>query len=181
MIMPSHAKNVKLYHDTLPLVCTLSGRKLSGGMFNPTVQLPSGGYIVIGVTEALVAIDVNSGRATKEGSIEQTALKTNLEAADEVARQLRLRDLAGLIVIDFIDMEERKNNAAVEKRMKDKLKTDRARIQVGRISAFGLMEMSRQRLRPGYDRGDDAAMSALPRHRTAALGRQPSIGHPAPA
>ena len=118
-------------------------------MFNPTVQLPSGGYIVIGVTEALVAIDVNSGRATKEGSIEQTATKTNLEAADEVARQLRLRDLAGLIVIDFIDMDERKNNAAVEKRMKDKLKTDRARIQVGRISGFGLMEMSRQRLRPG--------------------------------
>ena len=104
-------------------------------MFNPTVQLPSGGYIVIGVTEALVAIDVNSGRATKEGSIEQTATKTNLEAAAEVARQLRLRDLAGLIVIDFIDMDERRNNnAAVEKMMKDKLKTDRARIQVGRIS-----------------------------------------------
>jgi ribonuclease E len=118
-------------------------------MFNPTVQLKSGGYIVIGVTEALVAIDVNSGRATKEGSIEETATKTNLEAAEEVARQLRLRDLAGLIVIDFIDMDDRKNNAAVEKRMKDKLKTDRARIQVGRISGFGLMEMSRQRLRPG--------------------------------
>ena len=118
-------------------------------MFNPTVQLRSGGYIVIGVTEALVAIDVNSGRATKEGSIEDTALKTNLEAAEEVARQLRLRDLAGLIVIDFIDMEERKNNAAVEKRLKEKLKTDRARIQVGRISGFGLLEMSRQRLRPG--------------------------------
>jgi ribonuclease E len=118
-------------------------------MFNPTVQLKSGGYIVIGVTEALVAIDVNSGRATREGSIEQTALNTNLEAAEEIARQLRLRDLAGLIVIDFIDMEERKNNAAVEKRLKDKLKTDRARIQVGRISGFGLLEMSRQRLRPG--------------------------------
>jgi ribonuclease E len=118
-------------------------------MFNPVVQLKSGGYIVIGVTEALVAVDVNSGRATKEGSIEDTAVKTNLEAADEVARQLRLRDLAGLIVIDFIDMDERKNNAAVEKRMKDKLKSDRARIQVGRISGFGLMEMSRQRLRPG--------------------------------
>ena len=118
-------------------------------MFNPTVQLKSGGYIVIGVTEALVAIDVNSGRATKEGSIEDTALKTNLEAAEEIARQLRLRDLAGLIVIDFIDMEERRNNAAVEKRIKDKLKTDRARIQVGRISGFGLLEMSRQRLRPG--------------------------------
>jgi ribonuclease E len=118
-------------------------------MFNPTVQLKSGGYIVIGATEALVAIDVNSGRATKEGSIEETALKTNLEAAEEVARQLRLRDLAGLIVIDFIDMDERKNNNAVEKRLKDRLKSDRARIQVGRISGFGLLEMSRQRLRPG--------------------------------
>jgi ribonuclease E len=118
-------------------------------MFNPTVQLKSGGYIVIGVTEALVAIDINSGKSTREGSIEDTALKTNLEAADEIARQLRLRDLAGLIVIDFIDMEERKNNAAVEKRLKEKLKNDRARIQVGRISGFGLLEMSRQRLRPG--------------------------------
>jgi ribonuclease E len=113
------------------------------------VQLKSGGYIVIDVTEALVAIDVNSGRATREASIEDTALKTNLEAAEEAARQMRLRDLAGLIVIDFIDMEDRKNNAAVEKRLKDKLKTDRARIQMGRISGFGLMEMSRQRLRPG--------------------------------
>jgi len=118
-------------------------------MFNPVVQLKSGGYIVIGITEALVAIDVNSGRATKEGSIEETAYKTNCEAADEIARQLRLRDLAGLIVIDFIDMDDRKNNANVEKRFKERLKTDRARIQVGRISAFGLLEMSRQRLRPG--------------------------------
>ncbi|MWD28141.1 Rne/Rng family ribonuclease [Aquicoccus sp. SCR17] len=149
MIMPSHAKNVKHYADPLPLFARYQVESYLGGMFNPTVQLKSGGYIVIGVTEALVAIDVNSGRATKEGSIEETALKTNLEAADEVARQLRLRDLAGLIVIDFIDMDERKNNAAVEKRIKDKLKTDRARIQVGRISGFGLMEMSRQRLRPG--------------------------------
>jgi len=149
MIMPSHAKNVKLYNESLPLFARYQVESYLSGMFNPTVQLPSGGYIVIGVTEALVAIDVNSGRATKEGSIEQTALKTNLEAAAEVARQLRLRDLAGLIVIDFIDMDERKNNAAVEKMMKDKLKTDRARIQVGRISGFGLMEMSRQRLRPG--------------------------------
>jgi ribonuclease E len=149
MIMPSHAKNVKLYNEGLPLFARYQVESYLASMFNPTVQLPSGGYIVIGVTEALVAIDVNSGRATKEGSIEQTALKTNLEAADEVARQLRLRDLAGLIVIDFIDMDERKNNANVEKRMKDKLKTDRARIQVGRISGFGLMEMSRQRLRPG--------------------------------
>ncbi|UWQ80781.1 Rne/Rng family ribonuclease [Leisingera sp. S132] len=149
MIMPSHAKNVKHYQEGLPLFARFQVESYLAGMFNPTVQLKSGGYIVIGVTEALVAIDVNSGRATKEGSIEETALKTNLEAAEEVARQLRLRDLAGLIVIDFIDMDERKNNAAVEKRMKDKLKTDRARIQVGRISGFGLMEMSRQRLRPG--------------------------------
>ncbi|PVA11844.1 ribonuclease [Pelagivirga sediminicola] len=149
MIMPSHAKNVKHYVDTMPLFARFQVESYLNSMFNPTVQLKSGGYIVIGVTEALVAVDVNSGRATKEGSIEETALKTNLEAAEEVARQLRLRDLAGLIVIDFIDMDERKNNAAVEKRMKDKLKTDRARIQVSRISGFGLMEMSRQRLRPG--------------------------------
>ena len=149
MIMPSHAKNVKHYNEGLPLFARYQVESYLASMFNPTVQLKSGGYIVIGVTEALVAIDVNSGRATKEGSIEETALKTNLEAAEEVARQLRLRDLAGLIVIDFIDMDERKNNASVEKRMKDKLKTDRARIQVGRISGFGLMEMSRQRLRPG--------------------------------
>ncbi|MEY4696162.1 MAG: ribonuclease [Pseudomonadota bacterium] len=149
MIMPSHAKLVKRYEEPMPLFARFQVESYLGGMFNPVVQLKSGGYIVIGVTEALVAIDVNSGRATKEGSIEETALKTNLEAAEEVARQLRLRDLAGLIVIDFIDMEERRNNAAVEKRLKDKLKTDRARIQVGRISGFGLMEMSRQRLRPG--------------------------------
>jgi len=149
MIMPSHAKNVKLYNDTMPLFARYQVEGYLGGMFNPTVQLKSGGYIVIDVTEALVAVDVNSGRATKEGSIEETALKTNLEASDEVARQLRLRDLAGLIVIDYIDMDERRNNNAVEKRLKDRLKDDRARIQVGRISGFGLMEMSRQRLRPG--------------------------------
>ena len=149
MIMPSHAKNVKHYVDGMPLFARFQVETFMDGMFNPTVQLKSGGYLVIGITEALVAIDVNSGRATKEGSIEQTALSTNLEAAEEVARQVRLRDLAGLIVIDFIDMEERRNNSAVEKRMKDKLKSDRARIQVGRISGFGLMEMSRQRLRPG--------------------------------
>ncbi len=149
MILPSHAKNVKHYRDPLPLFARYQVESYLSSMFNPTVQLRSGGYIVIGVTEALVAIDVNSGKATKEGSIEETALKTNLEAADEIARQLRLRDLAGLIVIDFIDMDERKNNAAVEKRMKERLKSDRARIQVGRISGFGLMEMSRQRLRPG--------------------------------
>ena len=149
MIMPSHAVNVKQYRETLPLFARFQVESYLSSMFNPVVQLKSGGYIVIGVTEALVAIDVNSGRATKEGSIEETALKTNVEAAEEVARQLRLRDLAGLIVIDFIDMDERKNNATVEKRLKDKLKTDRARIQVGRISGFGLLEMSRQRLRPG--------------------------------
>ena len=149
MIMPSHSKNVKRYTEQMPLYARYQVEGYLNGMFNPTVQLPSGGYIVIGITEALVAVDVNSGRATKEASIEQTATKTNLEAADEVARQARLRDLAGLIVIDFIDMDERRNNLAVEKRMKDALKTDRARIQVGRISGFGLMEMSRQRLRPG--------------------------------
>ena len=149
MIMPAHARQVVRYDEPMPLFARYQVESYLSGMFNPVVQLKSGGYIVIGVTEALVAIDVNSGRATKEGSIEDTALKTNLEAAEEVARQLRLRDLAGLIVIDFIDMEERKNNASVEKRLKDKLKTDRARIQVGRISGFGLLEMSRQRLRPG--------------------------------
>ena len=149
MIMPSHSKNVKHYNDPLPLFSRYQVETYLTSMFNPVVQLKSGGYLVIGVTEALVAIDVNSGRATKEGSIEDTALKTNLEAADEVSRQLRLRDLAGLIVIDFIDMEDRRNNSAVERKLKDKLKTDRARIQVGRISGFGLLEMSRQRLRPG--------------------------------
>ncbi|NDI05598.1 MAG: Rne/Rng family ribonuclease, partial [Rhodobacteraceae bacterium] len=149
MIMPSHAKNVKHYTDALPLFARYQVESYLSSMFNPVVQLKSGGYLVIGVTEALVAVDVNSGRATKEGSIEETALKTNLEAAEEVARQMRLRDLAGLIVIDFIDMDERRNNNAVEKRLKDKLKTDRSRIQMGRISGFGLLEMSRQRLRPG--------------------------------
>ena len=149
MIMPSHAKNVMPYNGAMPLFARYQVESYLASMFNPTVKLKSGGYIVIGVTEALVAVDVNSGRATKKGSIEETALETNLEAADEIARQLRLRDLAGLIVIDFIDMEERRNNSAVEKRFKDRLKTDRARIQVGRISGFGLLEMSRQRLRPG--------------------------------
>ena len=149
MLMPSHANRVKNYTENMPLFSRYQVETYLDGMFNPTVQLKSGGYIVIGITEALVAIDVNSGKATKEGSIEETALRTNLEAAEEVARQLKLRDLAGLIVIDFIDMEERRNNSSVEKRMKDRLKNDRARIQVGRISGFGLMEMSRQRLRPG--------------------------------
>jgi ribonuclease E len=130
--------------------------------------------VVIGITEALVAIDVNSGRATKEGSIEQTALITNLEAAEEVARQVRLRDLAGLIVIDFIDMEERRNNTAVEKRMKDKLQTDRARIQVGRISGFGLMEMSRQRLRPGML--EASTQPCIHCHGTGLIRSQDSLG-----
>ena len=149
MLMPSHAKNVKHYAEQTPLFSKFQVESYLSAMFNPVVQLKSGGYIVIDVTEALVAIDVNSGRATREASIEDTALKTNLEAAEEAARQMRLRDLAGLVVIDFIDMEDRRNNAAVEKRLKEKLKSDRARIQLGRISGFGLMEMSRQRLRPG--------------------------------
>jgi ribonuclease E len=149
MIMPTQVGQVKHYTDPMPLFARHQVESYLAGMFNPVVQLKSGGYIVIGVTEALVAIDINSGKSTREGSIEETALKTNLEAADEIARQLRLRDLAGLIVIDFIDMEERRNNAAVEKRLKDALRNDRARIQVGRISGFGLLEMSRQRLRPG--------------------------------
>ncbi|MDJ0638851.1 MAG: ribonuclease E/G [Paracoccaceae bacterium] len=174
MIMPSHAKNVKHYADPMPLFARYQVESYLGGMFNPVVQLKSGGYIVIGVTEALVAIDVNSGKATKEGSIEDTALKTNLEAAEEVARQLRLRDLAGLIVIDFIDMEERKNNSAVEKRFKDRLKTDRARIQVGRISGFGLLEMSRQRLRPGMLEASTQPCPAC--HGTGLIRSDDSVG-----
>ena len=147
MLMPSHAKNVKLYADGPPLLSRYGVENQLDGMFSPTVQLRSGGYIVLNQAEALVAIDVNSGRATREHHIEDTALKTNLEAADEIARQLRLRDLAGLIVIDFIDMDEKRNNRSVERRLKDCLKQDRARIQVGRISHFGLLEMSRQRIR----------------------------------
>ncbi|QQR40538.1 Rne/Rng family ribonuclease [Devosia rhizoryzae] len=149
MIMPSHAKNVMLYKDDQPLFSKYGIEAQLDSMFSPTVTLPSGGYIVINPTEALVSIDVNSGRSTKEHNIEDTALQTNLEAADEVARQLRLRDLAGLIVIDFIDMMENRSNRAVERKLKDALKDDRARIQVGRISHFGLMEMSRQRIRFG--------------------------------
>jgi len=147
MLMPSHAKVVQPYRDTTPIFVRNGIEAQLDRMLQPQVTLKSGGYIIINQTEALVAIDVNSGRSTKEHSIEETALHTNLEAADEVARQLRLRDLAGLIVIDFIDMEENRNNRAVEKRLKDCLKNDRARIQVGRISHFGLMEMSRQRIR----------------------------------
>lgn len=149
MIMPSHAKNVVLYKDDQPLFSKYGIESQLDQMFSPVVTLPSGGYIVINPTEALVSIDVNSGRSTKEHNIEDTALQTNLEAADEVARQLRLRDLAGLIVIDFIDMMENRSNRAVERKLKDALKDDRARIQVGRISHFGLMEMSRQRIRFG--------------------------------
>ncbi len=149
MIMPSHAKNVKPYTEEQPLFSKYNIESQLDQMFSPVVTLPSGGYIVINPTEALVSIDVNSGRSTKEHNIEDTALQTNLEAADEVARQLRLRDLAGLIVIDFIDMMENRSNRAVERKLKDCLKDDRARIQVGRISHFGLMEMSRQRIRFG--------------------------------
>jgi ribonuclease E len=147
MLMPSHAKNVKLYRDSQPVFTRYGIESQLDAMFTPTVQLKSGGYIVINQAEALVAIDVNSGRATREHSIEDTAVKTNSEAAEEIARQLRLRDLAGLIVIDFIDMDEGRNNRTVERRVKDALKHDRARIQVGRISHFGLLEMSRQRIR----------------------------------
>jgi len=153
MLMPSHAKNVQQYKDKLPLFQKFGVEQQLDSMFNPTVTLKSGGYIVINPTEALVSIDVNSGRSTKERNIEQTALRTNLEAAEEIARQMRLRDLAGLVVIDFIDMDENRNNRAVERKLKDCLKFDRARIQVGRISHFGLMEMSRQRMRSGVLEG----------------------------
>ncbi|MPY70631.1 MAG: Rne/Rng family ribonuclease [Alphaproteobacteria bacterium] len=149
LMMPSHAKRVQQYRDpTIPLLHRFQVETQLEAMHNPVVQLKSGGYIVLNPTEALVAIDVNSGKSTRERNIEETAYKTNLEAASEIARQLRLRDLAGLIVIDFIDMEEGRNQRAVEKRFKEAVKTDRARIQLGRISPFGLFEMSRQRLRP---------------------------------
>ncbi len=147
MLMPSHAKVVQPYRDLHPIFARSGIEAQLDRMLQPQVTLKSGGYIIINQTEALVSIDVNSGRSTREYSIEDTALQTNLEAAEEVARQLRLRDLAGLIVIDFIDMEEKRNNRSVEKKLKDCLKNDRARIQVGRISHFGLLEMSRQRIR----------------------------------
>ncbi|MFK0330454.1 ribonuclease E/G [Rhizobium sp. NPDC090275] len=147
MLMPSHAKVVQPYRDIHPIYSRSGIEAQLDRMLQPQVTLKSGGYLIINQTEALVSIDVNSGRSTREHSIEDTALQTNLEAADEVARQLRLRDLAGLVVIDFIDMEEKRNNRAVEKKLKDCLKNDRARIQVGRISHFGLLEMSRQRIR----------------------------------
>jgi ribonuclease E len=148
MLMPAHASKVRHSREGVPIFAKYGVDAQLEQMHNPTVQLKSGGYIVINQTEALVAIDVNSGRATRDRHIEDTALRTNCEAAEEVARQLRLRDLAGLIVIDFIDMESSKHDAMVERRLKDALKLDRARIQVGRISHFGLLEMSRQRLRP---------------------------------
>ena len=171
MLMPSHARNVKLYKDTRPLFSRFQVETQLDSLFSQTVTLPSGGYMVINQTEALVSIDINSGKATREHNIEDTALKTNLEASDEIARQLRLRDLAGLIVIDFIDMEEKRNNRSVERRLKEALKNDRARIQVGRISHFGLLEMSRQRLRPSLLEGSTRSVPALrgPRHRPLGL------------
>ena len=147
-MIPSHAARVKAYRDRIPLFARYQIESQLDSMYSPELQLKSGGYLVIDPTEALVAIDVNSGRATKERTIEETALKTNLEAAEEVARQLRLRDLAGLIVIDFIDMDENRNQRAVERKLKEAMRVDRARIRMGRISPFGLMELSRQRLRP---------------------------------
>ena len=153
MLMPSHAKNVIHFKQPEPLFTRFQIERQLNAMFSPYVTLRSGGYLVINQTEALVAIDVNSGKATREFSIEETALVTNCEAAEEIARQLKLRDLAGLIVIDFIDMEEKRNNRTVERRLKEALKNDRARIQVGRISHFGLLEMSRQRLRTGVLEG----------------------------
>ncbi|WP_082771242.1 ribonuclease E/G [Blastomonas sp. CCH10-E1] len=149
LLMPSHARRVKSYSDPVPLFQRYGTEDQLSAMYEPVVQLKSGGYLVINPTEALVSIDINSGRSTKEHGIEATALNTNLEAAREIARQLRLRDMAGLVVIDFIDMEYGSNIRKVEKAMRDALKSDRARIQVGRISGFGLMEMSRQRLRTG--------------------------------
>jgi ribonuclease E len=153
MLMPSHAKNVKRYKEREALLQRYGVQGELDSLLEPTVTLKSGGYIVINPTEALVSIDVNSGKSTKEHNIEATALSTNMEAAEEIARQLRLRDMAGLIVIDFIDMDEPRNNRAVERKLKDSLKQDRARIQVGRISSFGLLEMSRQRMRSGVLEG----------------------------
>jgi ribonuclease E len=153
MLMPSHAKRVHLWRDATPIFAKHGVERQLDSIYTPVVTLKSGGYIVINQAEALVAIDVNSGRATRERGIEQTAFKTNMEAADEAARQMRLRDLAGLIVIDFIDMEENKNDRAVEKRMKDNLRFDRARVQMGKISGFGLLELSRQRRRTGVLEG----------------------------
>jgi ribonuclease E len=168
MLMPSHAKRIKLYSDpNVPLFHRFQVETQIDAIHSPVVQLRSGGYIVINPTEALVSIDVNSGRSTRERNIEETALKTNLEASEEIARQLRLRDLAGLIVIDFIDMEEHRNQSAVERKLKDAMRHDRARIQLGRISPFGLLEMSRQRLRPSLI--EASTLPALQRHRAHPL------------
>jgi ribonuclease E len=170
MLMPSHTRKVVHHDDNGPLFVMTGVEDQLEGIYAPTVQLPSGGYIVINQTEALVAIDVNSGKATRERNVEATALKTNLEAAAEASRQMRLRDLAGLIVIDFIDMEDMKNNRAVEKRMKDCLKIDRARVQTGRISQFGLFEISRQRRRAGV-----LELSSEPCDHCGGTGRMRSI------
>ncbi len=175
MLMPSHAKNVQAYREPSPLFMRYDVEQQLDSMYQPSVRLKSGGYLVIHQTEALIAVDVNSGKATRERNIETTAVKTNLEAAQEVARQCKLRDLAGLIVIDFIDMEDMKNNRAVEKRLKESMKGDRARIQIGRISSFGLMEMSRQRRRSGIVDGTTNACptcngsGAVRSHEMAAL------------
>ena len=170
MLMPSHTRKVVLHDDNGPLFVVTGVEDQLEGIFSPTVQLPSGGYIVINQTEALVAIDVNSGKATRERNVEATALKTNMEAAAEACRQMRLRDLAGLIVIDFIDMEDNKNNRSVEKKMKDCLKIDRARVQTGRISQFGLFEISRQRRRAGV-----LELSSEPCEHCGGTGRMRSI------
>ncbi len=148
MLMPAHARRVQLYRDPVPLFFRFQVESQIDAMHNPVAQLRSGGYIVINQTEALVSIDVNSGRSTRERNIEETAYKTNLEAADEIARQLRLRDMGGLVVVDFIDMEDPRHDSSVERRLKEAMKNDRARIQIGRMSAFGLLELSRQRLHP---------------------------------
>ena len=170
MLMPSNVRAVRQYRDGQPLFSRMGVESQLDAMFSPTVQLRSGGYIVINQTEALVSIDVNSGRSTREHHIEDTALKTNLEASEEVARQLRLRDLAGLIVIDFIDMDEKRNNRAVERKLSDCLRQDRARIQVGRISHFGLLEMSRQRIRASVLESSTEPCAHMRRQWSCALG-----------
>ena len=170
-LVPHQASKVELYKEPIPLFHRYQVESQFDAMHSPVVQLRSGGYIVINPTEALVAIDVNSGRSTKERNIEETALRTNIEAAEEIARQVRLRDLAGLIVIDFIDMEETRHQRQVEHKVKDAMRHDRARIQIGRISAFGLLEMSRQRLRPSPARAFDRDLPALRRHRPHPLAR----------
>jgi ribonuclease E len=170
LLMPSHARRVKQWKDPSPLFVAKRVEEQLDSIFSPVVKLKSGGYLVINQTEALVAIDVNSGKSTRGRNIEQTATQTNLEAAEEACRQMRLRDLAGLVVIDFIDMDENKNNRAVEKRMKDCLSLDRARVQNGRISQFGLMEISRQRRRTGV-----LESSSVPCDSCNGTGRQRSI------